>query len=193
MKYTLNTKMRHIVLWFAGLGLLSAVVSWVVLTLIGRSQDTNQTGGQWFFDYFPGFNFGLFLFIASALAGFIGVRRELAFAAIIAASVLSWPTAIQVAIRMDSPFTFAAAGAVGALIIAIPLIWVWRLSRQQWPVFVAVVVAAGVFSGSIHEITESSLPSGGDMGVFILMLHWQAIVFAASAYAMLRKTKHSKC
>ncbi|MEJ2106327.1 MAG: hypothetical protein P8X48_03215 [Acidiferrobacteraceae bacterium] len=110
--------------------------------------------------------------------------RSLGMVSIALAAVASWYLAQRVYIQLHGGFTAEyMAGAVGALLLALPLPWMWSSSRRSG-ILLAAAVAAGILGVALAIAIRAPFHvqlSSHDRWLYVLMPVWQATVFAALA------------
>jgi hypothetical protein len=167
---------------FAFAGALAAVPTIILVEVAERFAPHTP---QLLFSLVPPVSVAFALWWVSRREGLI--RRgssSLAMVSVALAAVASWYLAQRVYIQLHGGFTAEyVAGAVGALLLALPLPWMWSASRRSG-ILLAAAAAGGIFGVALAIAirTPFHVPlSSHDRWLYVLMPVWQATVFAALA------------
>jgi hypothetical protein len=97
----------------------------------------------------------------------------------------SWYLAQKVYMQIHGPEREYVAGAIGALILALPLPWIWSASRRAGILLLAAILAGilGVALAIAIRAPFHAALTDHDRWLYVLMCIWQATVFAALAVA----------
>lgn len=160
---------------FIGAGVLSGAICWAGGYVF--------TGNGWFVKIYPGLILGLALYLVHSNGKFkFNTKTWIPLLTLMAASVIGWRLAVDVGYQYGSPMRFTAAGALGALSVALGLVWVWSIrASNAILLFVVILTTAGAFGGWFFRTLHSGSPVrlGDDLWTFLLFVEWQAILFVA--------------
>ena len=163
-------------------GLLSGVLCWLGGLVLSE--------GSWLLQIYPGLMLGAVLCFAGVLSGLTPDRwRAARFLVIVAATVAGWRLSVDVGYQYGQPLPFTAAGALGALTVALGLLWPWSI-RYRIAGFVLLITVSGAFGGMIFKAIEDLfLNKHGDAWALVLFVEWQAI-FMLGAWIAARRSNH---
>jgi hypothetical protein len=160
---------------YIGAGVLSGAISWAGGFVLPEN--------GWLVKIYPGLVLGLALYLVHSNGKIsLNTKTLLPLLTLMAASVIGWRLAVDVGYQYGSPMRFTAAGALGALAVAMGLLWVWRIrATNAMGLFLILVTAAGAFGGWFFRILHGSSPGrlGDDLWTFLLFVEWQVILFAS--------------
>jgi hypothetical protein len=161
------------------LGLISGTVCWALQFVLPET--------QWIVDYYPGAVLGIFLYVGGAyVAGMNARSRILALIISIAASILGWRLAVQVGYDLGGPVAFVNAGTLGALVLALGLLFGWHIRAGAWK-FVLLVTVGGALGGLVFHFLDQwfiGAMENDDIWILILFAEWQSIFMAGLALAL---------
>lgn len=165
---------------FAVAGALAAVPTIILVEVADRFAPHTP---HLLFNLLPPLSVAYALWWVSRREGLIGRgSRSLDMVSIALAAVASWYLAQRVYIQLHGGFTAEyLAGAVGALLLALPLPWLWSASRRSGILLVAAA-AAGILGVALAIAIRAPFHgplSSHDRWLYVLMPVWQATVFAA--------------
>ena len=149
-------------------GLLSGVLCWFGGRIL--------PDGSLLLKIYPGLVLGTVLCFAGVLSGLVPVRWHTArFLVIVAGTVAGWRLSVDVGYQYGEPIPFIAAGALGALTVALGLLWPWSI-RFRVAGFVLLITAAGAFGGMVFKTIVDLFPNlHEDVWVLVLFAEWQVI------------------
>lgn len=194
---TLNwNAFRHYrVTWlFFGLGVLSAAVSATIDLTIEKGLLSSELWKK-LPPYWIPIMFGIAITMAGRLAQLEPHNARLArFLLIQVASYVGFRCAIIVSSPLGGPFpwsatdfiAFSLAGAVGAFIVAVPLLLVWTLRDVRRLTFIALNVSAGLIGGLIFWALAFAGGVHGNSNIARSIAaygSWQGLVLAAMSVA----------
>lgn len=160
---------------YIGAGVISGAICWAGGYVFPEN--------SWFVKIYPGLILGLALYFVSDNGKFnFNTKTLLPMLTLMAASVIGWRLAVDVGYEHGSPMRFTAAGTLGALSVAIGLVWVWRIrATNAIGLFVLLVTAAGAFGGWFFRVMHNETPVrlGDDLWTFLLFVEWQVILFVS--------------
>lgn len=160
---------------YIGAGVLSGAISWAGGFVLPEN--------SWIVKIYPGLILGLALYLVHSNGKFnLNTKTLLPLLTLMAASVIGWRLAVDVGYQYGSPMRFTAAGALGALSVALGLVWVWSIrASSAILLFVIILTAAGAFGGWFFKTLHSGSPVrlGDDLWTFLLFVEWQVILFAS--------------
>lgn len=168
--------------FFIFCGLLSGVLCWLGGLVL--------PGGSLLLQIYPGLVLGTVLCFAGVVSGLVRDRwRAARFLVVVAATVAGWRLSVDVGYQYGEPIPFIAAGALGALTVALGLLWPWSI-RYRIAGFVLLITASGAFGGMIFKTIEDLfLSRHGDVWALVLFVEWQAI-FMLGAWLAARRSNH---
>ncbi len=103
--------------------------------------------------------------------------------AIAIAAVASWYLARQVYGQINGAAAEYVAGAIGALLLALPLPWMWAASRRAGFLLLSAVFG-GILGVALATLVRMPLQQSWlehDRWLYVLMAVWQGTVFAVLA------------
>jgi hypothetical protein len=168
-------------LFFVVCGLLSGVLCW----LGGRILPEDSL----LLKIYPGLVLGAVVFFAGARCGLVGSDwRSARLLVAVASTVAGWRLAVEVGYPYGEPVPYVAAGALGALITALGLLWSWSI-RLRPAGFVLLITASGALGGMVFKIILDLFPNmNEDAWVLALFLEWQAI-FMLGTWVAAKRSK----
>ncbi len=149
-------------------GVLSGVLCW----LGGRILPDDSL----LLKIYPGLVLGTALCFAGVLSGLVPQRwRAARFLVVVAGAVAGWRLSLDVGFQYGEPVPFIAAGALGALTVALGLLWPWSM-RFRIAGFISLVTASGAFGGMVFKTIRDIFPNmQEDVWVLVLFTEWQVI------------------
>lgn len=166
---------------FALAGLIAAIPSIFLVEVVERHVSHPP---QVLFDQVPPLSVALALWWISRREGLARRSRQLSeLLAIAVAAIASWYLAQKVYLQVHGPEREYIAGAIGALILALPLPWIWSASRHAGILLLAATLAgiAGVAVAMVVRAPFHATLTDHDRWLYVLMCIWQATVFSALA------------
>ncbi len=145
---------------------------------------------DWLVDVYPGVVLGFFLFFSGKyLANRQSSNSLPALVVIISASIVGWRLAVKVGVEsgINELFLFAVCGVVGAVCVAIGLLYAWRI-RSGILLFIIIITLAGALGGFVFHLIElvTGISSAGSdlWWPFLLFVVWQTLLFAGISMAL---------
>ena len=144
-------------------------------------------------EIYPGLVLGTALGFAGVLSGLVPVRwRTARFLVIVAGTVAGWRLSVEVGYHYGEPIPFIAAGALGALTVALGLLWPWSI-RFRIAGFVLLITAAGAFGGMVFTAVVDLFPNlHEDVWVLVLFSEWQVTFMLGTWFAARRSDNKAR-
>ena len=163
-------------------GLLSGVLCWLGGRILPE--------GSLLLEIYPGLVLGTALCFAGVLSGLVPDHwRAARFLAVVAGTVAGWRLSVDVGFQYGAPIPFIAAGALGALTVALGLLWPWSI-RFRIAAFVSLVTAAGAFGGMVFKAIGDLFPNmHEDVWVVVLFTEWQ-VIFMLGTWLAAGRSNH---
>ncbi len=145
---------------------------------------------DWLNDVYPGVVLGFFLFFSGKyLANRRSSKPLSELVVIISASIVGWRLAVMVGVEsgVHDLFLFAVCGVVGALCVALGLLYTWHIGSGIIP-FIIIITLAGALGGftfhMIELVTGISSVGSDRWWLLLLFLVWQTLLFAGISMAL---------
>ncbi len=131
---------------------------------------------------FPGLIFGAALYAVGHHAALAPPRRHgLTFAILVVVSIAAWRIAVDVGYMHGQPWPMLAAGALGALVLALGLVWAWGW-RRGMVLSICAIVGTGALVAQAVQWGWDAYPAMDEaVEVSVLFVGWQALVMLAIA------------
>lgn len=134
---------------------------------------------------FPGVIFGVVLYLVGRHEGLAPQRPHgLTCAIIVATSVLSWRAAVDIGYMHGRPLPMLAAGALGALVLALGLMWAWHWRRGMAVALCAIVATGALVAQAVQWLWDTYPTMDEVVEVSVLFVGWQALVMLAIALSV---------
>lgn len=165
---------RHLALKFLGAGVLSGLLCW----LGGLLAPENSL----LIKIYPGVIFGAVLYAVGRHAALAPPRRHgVTLAILVLVSVASWRLAVDVGYMHGRPWPMLAAGALGALVLCLGLMWAWGWRRHVALGMLTMVVTGALVAQTVQWIWDAFPGMDEALEVSLLFVGWQALVMLAIA------------
>jgi hypothetical protein len=169
---------------FALAGIVAAIPSIVLMELTDRLAGRGN-GPRLLFDLVPPLSVAVALWWIARQEGVMRkARGGMNLLAIAIAAVASWNLARQIYVDVHGSAALYFAGAAGALLLALPLPWMWSASRHAGFMLLAAI-AAGILGVVLANLLRAPIHTpwlNHDRWLYLLMPVWQGTVFAALAF-----------
>ncbi len=168
------TTIRYLPLKFVAAGVISGLLCW----LGGLLAPENSL----LIKVYPGLIFGTVLYAVGRHAALAPRRRHgLTFAIIVAATIVAWRAAVDIGYMHGRPWPMLAAGALGALVLALGLTWAWGWRRGVALAFCAIVVTGALVAQAVQWVWDAYPAMDEVVEISLLFVGWQALVMLAIA------------
>ena len=164
----------HLPLKFLAAGTVSGLLCW----LGGLLAPENSL----LIKVFPGLIFGTVLYVAGRYAALAPPReRGSTYVIIVCATVLAWRAAVDIGYMHGRPWPMLAAGALGALVLSLGLMWAWRWRRGMALATCAIVMTGALVAQAVQWLWDAYPTMDEVVEVSVLFVGWQALVMLAIA------------
>lgn len=165
---------RYLPLKFLAAGVVSGLLCW----LGGLLAPENSL----LIKIFPGLIFGTMLYAVGRHAALAPPRRHgLTYAIIVAVSIVSWRAAVDIGYMHGRPWPMLVAGALGALVLALGLVWAWGWRRGGALALCAIVVTGALVAQAVQLLWDAYPGMDEVFEVSLLFVGWQGLVMLAIA------------
>lgn len=165
---------RYLPFKFVAAGVVSGLLCW----LGGLLAPENSL----LIKVFPGLIFGTMLYAVGRHAALAPPRRHgLTYAIIVAVSIVSWRAAVDIGYMHGRPWPMLAAGALGALVLALGLVWAWDWRRGVALALCAIVGTGALVAQAVQWVWDAYPAMDEVVEVSLLFVGWQALVMLAIA------------
>ena len=165
---------RYLPLKFVAAGIVSGLLCW----LGGLLAPENSL----LIKIFPGVIFGTMLYVVGRHAALAPRRRHgMTWAIIVAVTVVAWRAAVDIGYMHGRPWPMLAAGALGALVLALGLMWAWGWRRGVALAMCAIVTTGALVAQAVQWIWDAWPGMDEVVEVSLLFVGWQALVMLAIA------------
>jgi hypothetical protein len=186
LQKSLSDKLKNkSLLFFLFSGLLSGVLCWFGGRFLPE--------GSLLPKIYPGLVLGMVLCFVGVVSGRVPDRwRAARLLVVVASTVAGWRLSVDVGYQYGQPIPFITAGALGALTVALGLLWPWSI-RFRMAGFVLLVTASGAFGGMIFKAIGDLFPNmHEDVWVLVLFAEWQAIFMLGTCLAAGRSNHRAR-
>lgn len=168
------TTRSYLPLKFVAAGVVSGLLCW----LGGLLAPQNSL----LIKIFPGLIFGAALYAVGRHAALAPPRRHgVTLAILLAVGVAAWRAAVDVGYMHGQPWPMLAAGGLGALVLALGLLWAWGW-RPGMALSICAIVATGAVVAQAVQWWWDAYPVMDEVvEVSVLFVGWQALVMLAIA------------
>ena len=168
------TTPRYLALKFLAAGVVSGLLCW----LGGLLAPQNSL----LIKIFPGVIFGTVLYALGRYARFAPPRRHgLTYLIIVVTSVLAWRASVDIGYMHGRPLPMLAAGALGAGVLSLGLIWAWVWRRGIAFALCAIVLTGALVAQAVQWLWDTFPAMDEVIEISVLFVGWQALVMLAIA------------
>jgi hypothetical protein len=169
-----SSRPRYLPLKFVAAGVLSGLLCW----LGGLVAPENSL----LIKIYPGVIFGSVLYALGRHAAFAPPRRHgVTYAIMVLSSVASWRAAVDIGYMHGRPWPMLAAGALGALVLCLGLMWAWGWRRQMALAMCAIVATGALVAQAVQWMWDAWPHMDEALEASLLFIVWQALVMLSIA------------